>query len=191
MRTWGPGIVFFAASALAGSVRAQGDPCAHSTAPTTWELRTQSPLLAGTDGSATVVELREDGCVRVHLPAFRRDAGTRSHRLDPAARDSTMRRLDASGVAGVEPSLLRAQLDASRQMKSAIGEHAETRVSDEDIVELRITDPVSGNTQSIVWSSLQEDLANHPDQPSLRALDEAVRVMRALGADASGGDDAR
>ncbi len=189
MRGWRPRALALAACILSASagVQAQSGACAVSSAPLAYVLRTTPPLLADTGDGATIVELRRDGCVRVHLPSMRRDAGTWSRQLDGPGRDAALRRLDATGVSAVDPDALRARVAQSRVAEPRVGgERFEVGVRDEDIVELWIGDPTSAaGSRPIVWSTLLQDLGNHPGDAALRALADAVQQLRDLGAEAA------
>ena len=172
-----PHVLFAVAAVIAcgGPAAAAASDCSAGDAQVLYALISTPPLLAAQADASTSIEVRSDGCVVVHAPAWRRDAGTRAFSLSESELDRLRLDIAATGIASVDPQAVRADLRQARlQPKS--GEVRIVKVSDEPIIELTVTDAAGPKT--ILWHSLLEDTANHPDHPGLHAIAAAAETLR-------------
>ncbi|HET6603230.1 MAG TPA: hypothetical protein VFG21_03300 [Xanthomonadaceae bacterium] len=164
-----------AVGAPVAAIAASG--CASGDAPVLYALVSTPPLLAAQEDASTTIQVRSDGCVVVHAPAWRRDAGTRAFVLSGRELSQLRQEIDGTGVGGIEPETLRADLRRAHVQRKR-GELPLVSVSDEPIIELTLTD--DSGQRTIHWSSLRQDLANHPDHPDLVAIAATAETLRRL-----------
>lgn len=170
--------LFIAVAPVAGA-------CSKSVAPVVAGLRISQPLVATPSGDdALVLNVGNDGCVRVHYPAWDTRAGNYRFAL-PAAELAKLRgELAASGIAAFQPAAVRADLAQREARKSAAA--PKHFVSDEEVIELQVERPpgdAKGGAVRLIWTGLRQQRLNHPDQPDLAALEATRARLLELGGD--------
>lgn len=160
--------------------------CSQSSAPPVAGLRVSQPLIATLQGDdSTLIQVRADGCVGVHHPAWDVRAGSYAFALEPAELAELRRELQATRIAGFDPAAVQADL-AKRTAVKAATPGITYRVSDEEVIELQVENPGKSATRpytAITWTGLRAQRLNHPEQPELAALAAARDRLMQLADD--------
>lgn len=153
-------------------------PCA-ATAEPAMELRVVATALAPELDRSLVVAVFDDGCVRVHRPAYRRDAGDFRLDLAPAALETLKRATGQPALQTFDTKRIRADLVAA-QSKRTTGQGQPQRDSepDADRYELRWRD--GAKRGSAAWNGLPYAAKTAPDNAALQAFAAAASALQAL-----------
>ena len=162
-----PAAVLLAAAWVA-PVHAAAD-CAGPGGTPLVRLESTSPLLAEQADATLVVEVHEDGCLRVHRPAHFRAAGTFVARLAAPRLESV--KATVSPLQRFDAAALRQHL-RSQAKKGDV--QPVFHVSDEPLITLRLGGKAA---RSIDWASLQADRLNHPEVDEVKELAAAVDAL--------------
>jgi len=160
--------------------------CSKSAAPEFVELRLTQPLIASaSDDVATRVVVHEDGCVRLHYPAYDSRHGEYAYRLTVEELRALRTDLAESRVASFDPVAVAQDLQRRETMKRAAPNAVRHHVSDEAVLELRIAKPAgpSGARHEITWSGIRGQLLDHPDLAPVAGLAAARDRLLQLGSD--------
>lgn len=165
---------------LAGLCAGSGDAAAAAPCPgaaPAVELRIVAGGIAPELDRTTVVEVHDDGCVQVHRPGYRRDAGEYRLDLDPAALANLRSRVEHPAVRAFDAKRLGNELAAADRKRTDAGA---THLSepDADYYELRWLS--AGKAASAGWPGLPAVAANHADNATLKHLATAAQALEAL-----------
>jgi hypothetical protein len=129
------------------------------------------------------LEVRADGRVRAHFPAYMRRAGDWETTLDAQSLDELIATLVGHGVLDFDAVATRARKRQSLATRAARarqrpGDTLLFEVADETTTIITVRD---GDTERTVsWSGLRGDSKHHPELPELTELRAAQRVLEAL-----------
>lgn len=153
-------------------------PCASGDAPAI-ELRIVAAAIAPDADRTTVVRVFDDGCVHVHRPAYRRDAGEFRVDLEPAALGALRRQLDQSALRAFDAKRVRADL-AATQSKRATPEGAAQRYTELDADQYELAWRSDGKRAAAAWPGLPAYAKAYPDNAPLQAFHNAAKALQAL-----------
>lgn len=144
--------------------------------------RSASPLLATDPEAVLRISVHADGCVVTQRPAHFTQPGIARQRLAPDALASLRRHLAAPELLRFDPASLRQK--QARALAAKAEASTRYRVFDEDIIEIDLHPalaPAAMKARTRVhWTSLQGDLLNFPDDPTLLALAAAQQALLEL-----------
>ena len=146
------------------------------------EYRMTPSLKAAEANTSYRVALFNDRCAMAEFPKQDVRHGTVTDTLSPKEYDSLLSQIRASGVASLDSNALRQELAARSQ---EIAKSSEPRTlwasSDEDIIEFDFNSQVNkSRPHKVTWTSLHQDLLNHPDNPQLVSLQALQNVFKDL-----------
>lgn len=153
-------------------------PCAAGDAPAI-ELRIVAAALAPDSDRSTVVRVFDDGCVQVHRPAYRRDAGEYRVDLDAASLTALHRQIDQPALRDFDAKRVRADL-AANERKRADADGGAQRYTELDADHYEIQWRNSGKRAAAAWPGLPAYAANYPDNPALQVFHNAANALQAL-----------
>lgn len=152
---------------------AQAD-CADARSELLFEVISTPPLLVAEADASTIVQVDNNGCAVVHIPAHDRRRGDYRWRLPAEEYRALVARLEAARLDKADP------LDAERQSpRPAASDAALVAVHDENLIELRIGPGLTGNKRErrLRLAHLRQDSARRP-------ADSAVSALLELGTEA-------
>ncbi|HVJ62416.1 MAG TPA: hypothetical protein VM555_06855 [Tahibacter sp.] len=153
-------------------------PCAAGDTPAI-ELRVVAAAIAPDADRTTVVRVFDDGCVHVHRPAYRRDAGEFRVDLEPAALGALRRQVDQSALRTFDAKRIRADL-AATQGKRATPEGAAQRYIELDADQYELAWRSDGKRAAAAWPGLPAYAEAYPDNVPLQAFHNAAAALQAL-----------
>jgi hypothetical protein len=129
------------------------------------------------------LEVRADGRVRAHFPAYMQRAGDWETTLDQPALGALIDSLVGHGVLDFDAAATRARKRQSRAARAVLarGRPGETLLYEAtDETTTVITLRVGGTERTVSWSGLRSDSKHHPELPELGRLRAAQRTLEAL-----------
>lgn len=166
-------------SCLGGTAAAgTAQPCAAADVPAL-ELRIVAAGLAPDMDRSLVIQVFEDGCVQLHRPAYRRDAGDFRLDLDTATLDSLRRKLEQPALHSFDAARVQADIAAAQRKRSdAEGRAQRYSEPDGDVYAMRWR---SGTKRSAAaWAALPGQAQTYPDNAALQAFHAAASAVQAL-----------
>lgn len=153
-------------------------PCTAAAGPAL-ELRVVAAALAPELDRSLVVGVFDDGCVQVHRPAYRRDAGEFRLDLAPDALATLKRTVAQPALQSFDAQRVRADI-AAAQSKLATAEGKPQRFSelDADRYEIRWRD--GAKRGAAVWNGLPGEAKAFADNAALQAFASAATALRVL-----------
>jgi hypothetical protein len=175
-RCLGAGLV---ACCLFGAFAASAaPPCAGGEEPA-MELRIVAAALAPETDRSLVVSVFDDGCVQVHRPAYRRDAGDFRVDLDAATLAALRGRIDQPALRSFDAKRVQAELVQTQRKRSA-EDGREQRHGELDADRYEIAWRSGSKRGAVAWAGLPAYAAHYPDNVSLRVFHNAATALRAL-----------
>lgn len=153
-------------------------PCAAAQEPAL-ELRVVAAALAPELDRSLVVGVFDDGCVQVHRPAYRRDAGEFRLDLAPEALAALKRTVAQPALRAFDAQRVRADI-AAAQSKRASAEGKPQRFSelDADRYEIRWRD--GAKRGGAAWNGLPGEAKAVADNAALQAFANAAMALQLL-----------
>jgi hypothetical protein len=174
------------------STASAAPPCAGGEGPAT-ELRVVAAALAPETDRSLVVSVFDDGCVQVHRPAYRRDAGDFRVDLDAAALDALRSRVDQSALRAFDAKRVQADIAAAQRKPHphpilplkeraslATDDSREQRYSELDADRYEIIWRSGSKRGAAAWPGLPAYAARYTDNASLQAFSSAASALLAL-----------
>lgn len=176
VRCLGAGLLL---SYLVGAGAANAAPACAAPEGPALELRIVAAALAPDMDRSLLVHVFDDGCVQLHRPAYRRDAGDFRLELAPAALDSLRRQIDQPALRSFDAKRVQADITAA-QRKATTSDGRAQRYSelDGDLYELRWRN--GAKRGSAAWSGLPGQAEAWPDNKALQAFHAAASALQAL-----------
>lgn len=153
-------------------------PCAAGEGPVL-ELRVVATALANDSDRSLIVRVFDDGCVQVHRPAYRRDAGEFRLDLAPDALDTLKRQVEQPALQNFDAKRVRAEI-ATAQGKRMTEQGQPQRFSELDGDTHEIHWRSGSKRGSVAWTGLQEQAQLFADNTSLQAFQRAATALQAL-----------
>jgi hypothetical protein len=129
------------------------------------------------------LEVRADGRVRAHFPAYMQRAGDWETTLDQSALGALIDTLVGHGVLDFDAAATRARRRQSRAARAVLarGRPGEARLYETtDETTTLITLRIGDTERTVSWSGLRSDSQHHPELPELGRLRAAQRTLEAL-----------
>lgn len=153
-------------------------PCISGDAPAL-ELRVTAAALAPDSDRSLTVRVFDGGCVQVHRPAYRRDAGDFRLDLQPAALEALRLEVDQPALRAFDAKRVQKELAAAQRKRNA-GEGRELRYGELDADTYEIHWRSGSKRSAAVWNGLPDRTGAAADQASLQAFRSAATALQAL-----------
>ncbi|TDR42070.1 hypothetical protein DFR29_109126 [Tahibacter aquaticus] len=166
-------------SYLGGALAANAAPTCGAGDGPAMELRVLAAALAADSDRSLVVSVFDDGCVQLHRPAYRRDAGDFRLQLAPAALDTLRRTVDHPALRTFDAKRVKADIAAAQRKYVGADGRAE-RYSELDADRYEIHWRSAGKRGVAAWTGLPGPAQTYSDNESLQAFHKAASALQAL-----------
>jgi hypothetical protein len=160
------------------SVAQAAAPCAGGDGPV-MELRVVAAALAPETDRSLVVSVFDDGCVQLHRPAYRRDAGDYRLDLDATALAALRSRVDQPVLRSFDARRVQAEL-AAAQRKRMTEDGREQRYSELDADRYEIRWRSGSKRSAAAWAGLPAYADSYPENQTLKTFHNAAKALQAL-----------
>jgi len=130
-------------------------------------------------GDFPVLQVFDSGRVRVHLPAWQKNAGDYEYFLSDAEFKALKDRLENSSVSGFDKAALERDLHAAEAAARAGGEPL-FAISDNTYTHMVLDQGINAPAKDIAWTNLQNDARRHSGLRALAELAETERFLQKL-----------